>query len=60
LLQLLEQGHYDVTLDADARDRLITWMDTYAQRAGSFSPDQQRRLRELRKRLASMLGTSTD
>ena len=38
LLALLDapSGHYDVSLDAESRERLLTWMDTYAQRLGSF------------------------
>ena len=55
LLKLIEQGHYEVQLDDDARQRFYTWMDTYGQRQGSFSPDQEERLRQLRQRMASML-----
>ena len=55
LLKLLESGHYDVKLAAGDRDRLITWMDTYAQRSGSFGPKQEERLRELRRRMEPML-----
>jgi hypothetical protein len=57
LLALLTSppGHYDVTLDPDALDRLIIWMDTYAQKAGSFSPDQEQRLKELRASSADLL-----
>ncbi|MHB1038307.1 MAG: HzsA-related protein [Pirellulales bacterium] len=55
LLALLNKGHYETKLDAAERDRLITWMDTYAQRLGSFSPDQERRLRQLRAELSAMV-----
>ncbi len=55
LLKLLEEGHYDVRLTEADRQRLITWMDTYAQRLGSFDTAQQERLRELRRRMAPML-----
>jgi hypothetical protein len=50
LLQFLDQpgGHYGVQLDPDSRERLITWMDTYAQRAGAFSPEQEADLDRLR------------
>ncbi|HIQ21969.1 MAG TPA: hypothetical protein EYH34_12160 [Planctomycetes bacterium] len=54
LLGLLKKGHYQVQLRRDDWERLITWMDTYAQKSGSFSPDQQQRLRQLRKRLAAV------
>ena len=57
LLALLEEGegHHDVRLDADDLERLVTWMDTYAQRQGSFSDDQEDRLRELRADMAALL-----
>ena len=43
LLALLSKpaGHYEVKLDARARERFTVWMDTYAQRLGSFSADQE-------------------
>ena len=56
LLKLISQDHYDVKLTADDTQRLITWMDTYAQRLGSFSKQQERQLRDLRQRMAPMLG----
>ena len=55
VMAVLRKGHNDVKLDADARDRLVTWMDTYAQRQGHFSPEQERALAELRERSASLL-----
>jgi hypothetical protein len=55
LVKLVKQGHYDAKLDADGWHRLLLWMDTYGQRLGSFSPDQERRLRELRQAMATML-----
>ncbi len=57
LLALLSapKGHYDVKLDADARERLIVWMDLYAQKTGAFSPEQEQRLLELRHASAALL-----
>ena len=57
LLKLLteEDGHHGVQLDSDDWDRLVTWMDTYAQRLGSFSPRQEEELRALRRQLAPMI-----
>ncbi len=57
LLALLEapQEHYDVNLNADARERLLTWLDTYAQRLGHFSEEQERELIELRRNSANLL-----
>ena len=55
LVQLLGKGHYDVKLAAADWERLLTWMDTYGQRIGSFSPEQEERLRQLRTRLAPLL-----
>ena len=42
-------------LDADSRQRLATWMDTYANRQGAFSPQQEEALREFRTRMAGLL-----
>lgn len=55
LWQLLAQGHHDVRLDRDERQRLIVWMDTYGQRAGAFSARQADELRLLRERMAALL-----
>jgi hypothetical protein len=57
LLALLSkpEGHYQVKLDASAWERFTVWMDTYAQRLGSFSPDQERRLEDLRRACADLL-----
>ena len=53
---LLEgKGHYDVKLDAEAGERLLTWMDTYGQRLGSFSAEQESRLLALRKEWSGLL-----
>ncbi|MHC4251919.1 MAG: HzsA-related protein [Planctomycetota bacterium] len=49
------KGHNGVKLDADARERLITWMDTYAQRLGSFSDEQEELLVRLREDCAEFL-----
>jgi hypothetical protein len=55
LLKLLKAGHYDVKLSRDAWERLAIWMDTYGQRQGHFSPDQEKRLRELKQSMGGML-----
>ncbi len=57
LLALLSapEGHYGVKLDAASRERLVTWMDTYAQRTGAFSPDQEKALEALRQTSAALL-----
>jgi hypothetical protein len=57
LLKLLSKpdGHYQVKLDAQARECFTVWMDTYAQRLGSFSADQERRLEDLRRTCADLL-----
>ncbi|MHC4406409.1 MAG: HzsA-related protein, partial [Planctomycetota bacterium] len=55
LLKLLADGHYEVELGRADRQRLITWIDTYAQRLGSFDSGQEERLRQLRRQMASML-----
>jgi hypothetical protein len=57
LWNLLAQsgGHEKVTLDADSLARLATWMDTYAQRQGHFSPQQEQQLIALRHDLRQLL-----
>ena len=52
LVKLLKQGHYRCQLTADDWQRLLTWIDTYGQRTGSFGPEQEQRLKELRKTIA--------
>jgi hypothetical protein len=55
LVKLLKEGHYDVKLQPNEWLRLYTWMDTYAQRQGSFGDDQEQRLRQLRLDMAAIL-----
>ncbi|MBE3070020.1 MAG: discoidin domain-containing protein [Planctomycetes bacterium] len=57
LLALLKdpKGHEGVRLDAESLQRLVIWMDLYAQRRGHFSDGQEEQLRELRKQLAALL-----
>jgi hypothetical protein len=50
-----EKGHEGLRLDADALDRLVTWMDTYCHRQGHFSPEQENELLEFRKKLGPMM-----
>ena len=54
-LLLAPEGHYEVKLNAEGLERLVTWMDTYAQRTGAFSPDQERALDTLRQASAGLL-----
>lgn len=57
LLALLRAGggHHGVVLSADDLSRLATWMDTYAQRQGSYSDEQERLLESLRERSVELL-----
>jgi hypothetical protein len=57
LLALLraEKPHHGVKLDADAQERLVTWLDTYGQRQGAFSDEQERALTDLRAQLGDLL-----
>jgi len=48
------KDHYGVELNAEERERLIIWLDTYAQRSGSFSARQEKDLLDLRKQHAEM------
>jgi hypothetical protein len=58
LVRFIDQGHYNVKLSPDDWNRLITWMDTYGQKRGSFSEDQEERLRDLRRKMAAMQTTA--
>jgi hypothetical protein len=49
------ENHTGARLDADTRERLLTWLDTYAQRLGHFSDAQERELIELRRAWRSLL-----
>jgi len=49
------EGHYGAHLDAHARERLLTWLDTYAQWQGHFGEAQERELIELRRSWGSLL-----
>jgi hypothetical protein len=57
LYQLLtdEPGHAGVQLDAEEMRRLVTWMDTYAHKVGSFSLEQEKQLLELRRKYLDLL-----
>ncbi|MBI3853939.1 MAG: discoidin domain-containing protein [Verrucomicrobia bacterium] len=48
-------GHAGVKLDRANLDRFVTWMDTYAQRTGTFSPEQEQELEHLRRAWAELL-----
>jgi hypothetical protein len=51
-------GHQGVSLDTDSRNRLATWMDTYAQRQGHYSDEQGRELARFRTRLTGLFEPS--
>jgi len=57
LLAMLKSpgGHEGVKLAPESFNRLVTWMDTYAQRLGSFSDAQERQLSRLRQEMAPLL-----
>lgn len=43
LMDMLLEGHHEVTLDEEEMDRLVTWMDANALFYGTFDPDDQAR-----------------
>lgn len=57
LLKLLTspKSHHDTKLDASDLERLIVWMDAYAQRIGSFSVEQEQELKAFRQDCADIL-----
>ena len=52
---LRAKPHSNVRLDTEAMERLTTWLDTYAQRLGSFSDAQERHLEKLRQQWSPLL-----
>jgi hypothetical protein len=48
-------GHQKLTLTAEERDRLATWMDTYAQRVGHYSDEQETQLKTFRTAMRDLL-----
>ncbi|MCC7490979.1 MAG: discoidin domain-containing protein [Fimbriimonadaceae bacterium] len=54
-LLLAPTGHAGVILTPPEREALITWIDTYGQRAGHYSPTEERELEGLRERWAGLL-----
>jgi hypothetical protein len=49
------KGHEGVRLDAASIERLVIWMDLYAQHLGSFSAEQEQGIAALRQAWADML-----
>jgi len=60
LVQLLQKGHYNVKLDAEAWDRLVTWIDLNCPYHGTWGEElakpgvQRQRRRDLLKRYANV------
>ena len=48
-------AHEHLALAEEDWERLVTWIDTYAQRLGSFSPEQELTLEEMRRHSAAIL-----
>ncbi len=48
-------AHHETILSAEQWDRLLTWMDVYAQRLGSFSKRQEEELVRFKSQLAGLL-----
>ncbi len=48
-------GHHGVKLDRTSLERFVIWMDTYAQRLGTFSPEQETEMKRLRQAWADLL-----
>ena len=52
------EGHHGVKLAGADRYRLAVWMDTYAQRAGSYSAEQEQELTRFRVESQALLQVS--
>ncbi len=55
-----EEGHHGVKLPPADLERLIVWMDTYAQRLGTFDERQEQHLVELREQWRDLLAAASD
>jgi hypothetical protein len=55
LLAHLRGSHKKVKLSPEQWERLLTWMDTYAQYQGHFSDDQEKRLEQMKTRCNAIL-----
>jgi len=57
LLSLLKdpKGHEGLLLDRESLDRIVVWMDLYAQRCGHYSDQQEEQLRQLRLKMTSLV-----
>ena len=57
LLALLTEagGHEGLRLESDGLNRLVLWMDVYAQTQGFFSERQEKELEEFRRKVSPML-----
>ena len=64
LLQLLQQGHYDVKLNKEAWDRLITWIDLGAPAHGTWheivGDEKVTHQRDRRRAMAALYAPGTD
>lgn len=66
LIQMLAKGHHNVKLDAEAWDRLVTWIDLNAPCHGTWAEtttipgDQRQRRLELRKLYGGVLENCED
>jgi hypothetical protein len=49
-----EHPHHGVRLTPDEYERLVTWLDTYGQRLGAYSEEQERDLADLRRQLSPL------
>ena len=48
-------AHFGVSLTATDRERLATWLDTYAHRVGHYSDEQEAQLRKAKRDWSEML-----
>ena len=55
LIQILRKGHHNVQLDAEAWDRLITWVDLHAPAHGTWSELLGRPVTHMQNRRHAML-----
>ena len=49
------KGHHDVKLEGRALNRFTTWIDTYAQRTGHDSEEQEKERGQFGSRLSALV-----
>ena len=55
VMKLMNTGHHGIKLNSVELERIATWMDTYGQKQGAFSSEQETRLIQMKSLWANLL-----